>query len=153
MVLIYFANDYTQKIRKSQVKISIFNMDIFTVCPLTWIRTKDHSLKRRVLYQLSYEWNSLKNNKCYFLCPRRGSVTSIFLLKNLATQPRVRHAPAFDPSSDLNKNPCGRLCHKKVNSINLPFVPKTGVEPVSLARHDFKSCAYTNSATRANILS
>ena len=32
------------------------------------------------------------------------------------------------------------------------LVPEAGVEPASLARHDFKSCAYTNSATRAYIL-
>ena len=29
------------------------------------------------------------------------------------------------------------------------LVPEVGIEPTSLARHDFKSCAYTNSATRA----
>lgn len=29
------------------------------------------------------------------------------------------------------------------------MVPRVGVEPTSLARHDFKSCAYTNSAIRA----
>ena len=28
-------------------------------------------------------------------------------------------------------------------------VPEVGIEPTSLTRHDFKSCAYTNSATRA----
>jgi hypothetical protein len=32
----------------------------------------------------------------------------------------------------------------------LTFVPGVGIEPTSLARHDFKSCAYTYSATRAN---
>ena len=30
------------------------------------------------------------------------------------------------------------------------YVPEVGIEPTSLARHDFKSCAYTYSATRAN---
>jgi hypothetical protein len=34
-------------------------------------------------------------------------------------------------------------------SLSLRFVPGAGIEPTSLARHDFKSCAYTNSATRA----
>lgn len=29
-------------------------------------------------------------------------------------------------------------------------MPRVGVEPTSLARHDFKSCAYTSSAIRAN---
>src|SRR3989344_4461654 len=31
-------------------------------------------------------------------------------------------------------------------------VPEVGIEPTPLARHDFKSCAYTNSATRAIIM-
>lgn len=30
------------------------------------------------------------------------------------------------------------------------IVPKRGLEPPPLARHDFESCAYTNSATWAN---
>ena len=34
-------------------------------------------------------------------------------------------------------------------STSLRSVPGVGVEPTSLSRHDFKSCAYTNSATRA----
>ena len=28
-------------------------------------------------------------------------------------------------------------------------MPGVGIEPTSLSRHDFKSCAYTSSATRA----
>ena len=32
-------------------------------------------------------------------------------------------------------------------------MPGVGVEPTSLARHDFKSCAYTSSATRPRICS
>ena len=47
-------------------------MGIFTFCPLDRDRTYDHSLKRRVLYQLSYERNYLKNNKCYFFVPKTG---------------------------------------------------------------------------------
>ena len=44
-------------------------------------------------------------------------------------------------------------CLIKLSIHNYKFVinlvPEVGVEPTSLARHDFKSCAYTNSATRA----
>jgi hypothetical protein len=31
----------------------------------------------------------------------------------------------------------------------LSTVPEVGIEPTSLSRHDFKSCVYTNSTTRA----
>ena len=34
-------------------------------------------------------------------------------------------------------------------SLSLILVPEEGLEPSSLARHDFESCAYTNSATPA----
>ncbi len=37
----------------------------------------------------------------------------------------------------------------KKKSESLILVPEVGVEPTSLTRHDFKSCAYTSSATRA----
>lgn len=36
-------------------------------------------------------------------------------------------------------------------SESLILVPGVGIEPTTLAGHDFKSCAYTNSATRAII--
>jgi hypothetical protein len=39
------------------------------------------------------------------------------------------------------------LVRKKSESLIL--VPGVGIEPTSLARHDFKSCAYTSSAIRA----
>ena len=38
---------------------------------------------------------------------------------------------------------------KQSSLLALVLVPEVGVEPTSLARHDFKSCAYTCSATRA----
>ena len=43
------------------------------------------------------------------------------------------------------------LQNKKIKQFTALFfnVPEVGVEPTSLTRHDFKSCAYTNSAIRA----
>ena len=35
---------------------------------------------------------------------------------------------------------------------NKYVMPEVGIEPTSLAGHDFKSCAYTNSATRAKTI-
>lgn len=70
----------------------------FNSCPPSWIRTSDHPLKRRLLYQLSY---------------------GRFI----------------------------KFISQKVSKIY--SVPGVGIEPTSLARHDFKSCAYTSSAIRA----
>ena len=37
----------------------------------------------------------------------------------------------------------------RLKRVNFQQVPEEGLEPSSLARHDFESCAYTNSATPA----
>ena len=54
---------------------------------------------------------------------------------------------------EFGGNPWDALRASRILASKKPMsslmVPGVGIEPTSLARHDFKSCAYTNSATRA----
>src|SRR3989344_3916112 len=65
-----------------------------------------------------------------------------------ACAPEILNSLAIPP-----KNPWSALCAVRLYPPKKPLssllVPGVGLEPTPLARHDFESCAYTSSATRA----
>ncbi len=68
------------------------------------------------------------------------SVTNIFLFKNFSIPTRLVNLRLSIPAQKNKQFP-----------LLIFIVPEVGIEPTSLTRHDFKSCAYTSSATRAII--
>jgi hypothetical protein len=63
-----------------------------------------------------------------------------------------KSAPRGDRTPDLilKRDLLYQLSYGRIKNKNK--VPEVGIEPTSLTRHDFKSCAYTSSATRAIIM-
>ena len=108
-------------------------------------------------------YHFLKNNKnsfCIFgqnLFEFVSHGISNLLLQNKTVRPAEGGAGILAQNSLAKTGSTAWACLTHAHSLFLskPFssfkVPEVGIEPTSLARHDFKSCAYTSSATRAKL--